>query len=769
MTHFYAKIILLFSFFLILNGSLFGQFIQVDTSLSKEELIDKFIGTNTGCITISNINFSGYNISNDDISYGYFTKGTSNFDLSEGIILSTGKAKDAKGPNSFLQDYGVSSWGGDQDLIDILRASHLPYNDILNATSLEFDFVSNLTTDQISFEYMFLSEEYQSSNCQYSDAFAFLIKKVDNSEPYQNIALVPNTTIPVTSLTINGADRCKSYEQYFGRFNPESYSTNSPTNFNGQTKVLKANAQIVAGVKYHIKLVIADHGDYRGRYDSAVFLKAGSFLGTKNLGDNIILCPDPGSSAIIDASTPDSTYKWYKDGKEIIGETNEKITVTEAGYYEVEITQNTGCSLKGHINVSVQEEPQIYQDSFSICDDDLDGKSQINLNDYTDRIVEDYYSAHQVKYFETEQDAKNNISAGIINFELNEIQSSKNVWIRVQIGTCEPVIEKITFTLNNLSIANVIPPIEICDEDLSNDEEIVLSDYVDDLVINLEGSPTYYLNEIDAKNKKNNISTTQIINSDQTFWVRFKQNGLCENVAPLHFIFKQSGKSSTLKDITICKGTTTTLDAGSGFDTYEWLHNGAKTPSITNIPVGTYYVKLELNGCFYIQEVKVIEAEDPIIQSIEIQGSTVTIKVTGSTPPYLYSLDNGAFQSSNIFTNVTLGTHTIYVKSADNCTPISKEFSLIKLINFISPNGDGKNDVLDYSQLKSKINPKFIIYNRKGKLLFTGSNANNYTWDGKLNGKTLPSDSYWYIIEWTEPNSTQTQKFEDWILLKSTY
>lgn len=765
MKHFYSKIILLLFFTFILNNLLFGQYIQVDTSLSKEELIDKFIGTNTGCITISNINISGYNRAYDEISYGYFTKGTSNFDLSEGIILSTGKAKDAEGPNSSLQDFWGSNWGGDQDLIDILIKSNLPHDNILNATYLEFDFVSNLTTDQISFEYMFLSEEYRSDNCQYSDAFTFLIKKADNSEPYQNIALVPNTTIPVTSLTINDARDCPRNVSYFGGFN----STNSPTNFNGQTKVLKANAQIEADTKYHIKLVIADHGDSRGRYDSAVFLKAGSFVGTKNLGADIFLCPDPRSSAIIDASTPDSTYKWYKNGEEIIGETNAKLTVTETGYYEVEITQNTGCSLKGHINVSVQKEPQIYQDLFSICDDDLDGKTQINLNDYTDRIVEDFYSAHQVKYFETEQDANDNISAEITNFELNEIQTSKEVWIRVQIGTCEPVIEKITFTLNNLSVANIIPPIEICDEDLNNDEEINLSDYIDDLVTNIYGSPTYYLSEADAKNRQNAISATRTINSNQIFWVRFKQNSLCENVAPIHFIFKQSGKSSTLKDVTICKGTTTTLDAGEGFDTYKWLHNGAETPLITNVSVGTYYVKLGLNGCFYTQEVKVIEAEDPIIQSIEIQGSTVTIKVTGSTPPYLYSLDNGTFQSSNVFTNVTLGTHTIYVKSVDNCTPISKEFSLIKLINFISPNDDGKNDVLDYSQLKSKINPKFVIYNRKGKLLFTGSEANNYTWDGKLNGKALPSDSYWYIIEWTEPNSTQTQKFEDWILLKSTY
>ncbi|MEG0696486.1 MAG: hypothetical protein RR447_05055, partial [Algoriella sp.] len=67
---------------------------------------------------------------------------------------------------------------------------------------------------------------------------------------------------------------------------------------------------------------------------------------------------------------------------------------------------------------------------------------------------------------------------------------------------------------------------------------------------------------------------------------------------------------------------------------------------------------------------------------------------SGSTPPYLYALDNGNFQTSNIFTNVTLGNHIIHVKSNLGCVPVSKEFSVIKLLNFISPNGDGKNDVL---------------------------------------------------------------------------
>ena len=111
-----------------------------------------------------------------------------------------------------------------------------------------------------------------------------MIKKADNSEAYRNIAIVPNTTSPVTSLTISGANNCPQNINYFGGYLGIDDPNNSPTNFNGQTKVLNAESSIEKGVKYHIKLVIADHGDSSGRYDSAVFLKAGSFVGSKDIG-----------------------------------------------------------------------------------------------------------------------------------------------------------------------------------------------------------------------------------------------------------------------------------------------------------------------------------------------------------------------------------------------------------------------------------------------------------------------------------------------------
>ena len=168
------------SFILLLFISFINaQYINVSTSFTANDLVDKLIGTNNNCLLISNVSISGWDFGAGDTSYGFFTKGSSNFEIDEGIILSTGKAKKAEGPKNDTQSEYNFYWGKDQDLIDILNKYHLDTTNIRNATSLEFDFIAN--TDKISFEYMFLSEEYRPRNCDYSDAFAFLIKKADNS------------------------------------------------------------------------------------------------------------------------------------------------------------------------------------------------------------------------------------------------------------------------------------------------------------------------------------------------------------------------------------------------------------------------------------------------------------------------------------------------------------------------------------------------------------------------------------------------------------
>lgn len=51
--------------------------------------------------------------------------------------------------------------------------------------------------------------------------------------------------------------------------------------------------------------------------------------------------------------------------------------------------------------------------------------------------------------------------------------------------------------------------------------------------------------------------------------------------------------------------------------------------------------------------------------------TTATVNVTAGTAPYTYSLNGGAYQSGNTFSDLVAGNYTVTVKDANNCTKVS--------------------------------------------------------------------------------------------------
>lgn len=759
------------SFILLLFISFINaQYINVSTSFTANDLVDKLIGTNNNCLLISNVSISGWDFGAGDTSYGFFTKGSSNFEIDEGIILSTGKAKKAEGPKNDTQSEYNFYWGKDQDLIDILNKYHLDTTNIRNATSLEFDFIAN--TDKISFEYMFLSEEYRPRNCYYSDAFAFLIKKADNSEDYHNIATVPSTDIPVTTKTINGATDCPSNINYFGGFIGYHFPSTSPTNFNGQTKILKAESNIEKGVKYHIKLVIADHGDSEGIYDSAVFLKAGSFVGSKDLGaDRLISTNNPlceGSTLVLDATEPGSTYQWYKDGNVLDDETAPTYTVTSPGKYEVYI-YNSSCNLKGTILVEYLEKAIVATKTFTNCDSNFDGSIPVKLNDLNATIIANYKPEFVVKYYQNLTDATlGNTNTLPNNWSYN---TDITIYIRVENGVCAPEIQPIQFKLGttlNLLTNEATPP-SICDDDLDAIKSVNLKTFESFFTSDNSVSITYFNSENDAKNNVNPISSTQNITSTGSYFLRFEKSNSCPNWAKITVNIKIPKASTTLQNKTICKNTTTFVDAGTDFTYYKWS-NGTEgaTLQTATYGVGTHSVELtSTNGCVYKQYFTISEAVDPVIDSVIEQGNSITVNVSGGTAPYEYSLDQSNWKNSNVFYNVNRGVQKVRVRDSKKCTVKEYEFSIINLINAITPNGDGINDVLDYSDLRVKKEVKISIFDRFGKKVYSSEKQSNYIWNGTENGRSIITGTYWYVLEWTEPDTNTKVTYKNWIIVKN--
>lgn len=74
--------------------------------------------------------------------------------------------------------------------------------------------------------------------------------------------------------------------------------------------------------------------------------------------------------------------------------------------------------------------------------------------------------------------------------------------------------------------------------------------------------------------------------------------------------------------------------------------------------------------------------------------------------------------------------------------------------NYMSPNGDGKNDVWRVKSVEVYKDYKFTIYNDAGVTVFTSTGYNN-EWNGTNAGKKLPSGVYYYLVQ----SPDKTKKF----------
>ena len=258
--------------------------IETDNTFGPEQLIrDIFIGGDCFDVDSNSINFAG-----DDLSRGYFFNGSSSIDIEEGVILSTGNIANSAGPNeNYNTGNSFNSNNFDQDLADMIGS-----NSLYDVAAIEFEFTP--TTDQISFEFVFASEEYcEYVNSTFNDVFGFFISGPGFNGPFtndaENIAIVPGTNDYIAINSVNHLLNANYYlnnipsiqhDQIPSYLACENHTNNDgiaieDIEFDGFTVVMTVGAEVIPCETYHIKLAIADVSD--AYFDSAVFLKANSF------------------------------------------------------------------------------------------------------------------------------------------------------------------------------------------------------------------------------------------------------------------------------------------------------------------------------------------------------------------------------------------------------------------------------------------------------------------------------------------------------------
>ncbi|HIB37563.1 choice-of-anchor L domain-containing protein, partial [Mesonia sp.] len=418
-----------------------------DTTYTVPELVEDVL-INNDCAQISNITWRSGNTIGTDAGIGYFNKNNSSFPMEEGVVLYSGNVNDVPGPETGTQSSG--GWNGDadlDDLIDQIEGAGGPSSN--DATLIEFDFLT--FADQISFNFLFSSDEYGQYQCSFSDPFGFFL--TDESGNTQNIALVPGTTTPVAVTTVrdnqyNGG--CASvnanyFDKYYGT---GGLPTNSaPINSRGVTRIMTAQSAVTPGETYHIKLVIGDRSD--SAFNSTVFLEAGSFdIGTIDLGGDITqttpeaTCLGQSVTLDLDLTIIDGvTIEWFQDGELIPGENGTTLDVFEEGVYTAEFTFDpdgtgtSGCSSSDDVLVEFLPTPiidgQAPADLFACS---TGGESEIfNLLTQNEQVLngqdaEDFV----ISYYESELDAEDDVNAIIDPENYEAFPECTTLYVRIE-------------------------------------------------------------------------------------------------------------------------------------------------------------------------------------------------------------------------------------------------------------------------------------------------------------------------------------------------
>ncbi len=752
---------------ILINCTLFdakAQSIAVNDSYTAQQLVENVL-VNSSCASVSNFGVKGDPFSGSQNSYGFFNNQGGSFAFSEGVVLSTWSSSNSVGPFIKNSGGGNSLWLGDADLEQALGISNT-----INASVLEFDFKA--LTNFISFDYLFASNEYQDDfPCNYSDGFAFLIKEI-NTSTYVNLAVLPGTTIPVSSKNIhsainpvpNSTEPIKSCGAenaiYFGGYN----SGSSPINYAGQTKILNAQTKVEPGKTYHIKLVIADQ---RNRFfDSAVFLKAGSFIPKIDLGpDRLLTTNNPicsGELYTIDAKLPASlgyNYRWFKDNVAFINNSS-SFTASSPGTYRLEVQLTPSCIATEEIKIEYAPAIELSHTSLLQCDENADGIATFNLTKVDDIVKRNAANLSAVVYYETLANAVAKINPIVNPKTYNNKTVNQSVFARVSnTFNCANYAE-VKLLIANTSIAPQ-DPITTCDTDgtLDGISQFDLEAQVTPQV--LTGLPSglivaYFLNQADAILEKNKIPNIfkNTIQNQQTIYARIINGPDCYVITPIELIINAFDPPN-FKDETVglCKENSKILTVDSGFTSYLW-NTGANTNTITITNPGVYSVTVTNNiGCTKTKKYTAIVSEIASITGTAVTDfsgdkNSLVIAYTG-IGNYEFSIDGTFFQDSPRFTSVLAGAYTIYVRDKNGCG-LSLPFTtyVLDYPRFFTPNGDGYNDFWKIKNSDFLPQTTLFIFNRYGKLL-KQLDALESGWDGSFNGILVPADDYWFHLAFT--------------------
>ncbi|NRR91742.1 T9SS type B sorting domain-containing protein [Winogradskyella undariae] len=478
----------------------------------------------------------------------------------------------------------------------------------------------------------------------------------------------------------------------------------------------------------------------------------------------------------------------------------------------VRITRNsTGCYSLVDFTIVVHPLPTVVPvTDFIQCELFTDGIDSFDLTTKDEEVL-DGQDATQfiVSYHESLADAEAGMNGLVSSYSNTSNPQEIFVTITNNVTGCSISTQSFYIEVHEAAQANPdTNPIlyEICDDEIDGDytngsaqfDLTTMDADILDLQDPLNYIVTYYGTQEDADLKENPLPTLyentvnpQVIyarvDNDTPDAITGNDTSICYAVAELTLEVNPLPDLDLDDSYILCINTNDTevleplvIDTYlSAVDyTFVWYFNavemvGETGPSIVPLEEGTYSVDVtdvttsSVTSCVISDSTEVIESEPPSITIELLTQAFADNHVLEATAigigVYEFSLDGGPWQDSGIFSNVSSGDHEITARDRNGCGLRSTSKFVLDYPLFFTPNGDGNNETWNIEGIGDSA--EIYIYDRYGKLLQQVS-PDGDGWDGTYNGKLMPTDGYWFTVEYDEPSTGERKEFKAHFSLK---
>jgi len=492
---------------------------------------------------------------------------------------------------------------------------------------------------------------------------------------------------------------------------------------------------------------------------------------------------------------PISDIYWdFGDGTTANG-VNVNHSYSSPGSYTISAILDVGSQ-----NITVYKQVRAYELPVLIpnqelveCDENLDGLSTFNLETIRDKILRrgateniDFYLSMDDISSETKILNPENFENTIPNQEIFVKATNENGCFEV--GSF--------FVKTRFVQLGDIPTVFVCeDSDSISGNALGQFDVLDlefsirsQLTIPTNSRLSFFPTFQDAQKRTNNY-TGRFLEASKTIYLKIiEADQSCGGIKEFEIVVNSEPIINLQEEYTICFDPSSKppiiISGDFSNQRFEWKDssgNITRTQNFTLNTVGEFSLtvyKTENNlECSNTKTFRVVNPKPPEFSEILVNtedetNNIIDVFINGNSV-YQFSLDNTNFfgnGSSHTFSNIPAGLQTVFVRDLNSCEqPIEKTVSVIGYKKYFTPNSDGKNDFWNIEGLDSNsfktINVS--IFDRFGKVIHSITDFTSLGWDGRLNGKNLPANNYWFKSEIIDKNDNLIEKSGNFSLIRN--